>query len=158
MCPSGRTLATAATANTTTVSGFRSAFEVLDTDRDGKISREDLRAFYAGFSSSGADESKIISMMKAADSNQDGFVEFDEFERVLGCTNRLRGGGLMEEAFKVMDKDGDGWLSHQDLKSYMEMAGFPTGDEEIKAMISLGGGNEKQGVSYQGWLKILAVD
>ncbi|KAM6565765.1 calcium-binding protein CP1 [Cannabis sativa] len=161
MCPSGRTLATATTANTASGTGFRSAFEVLDTDRDGKISREDLRAFYAGFSSSGADESKIISMMKAADSNDDGFVEYDEFERVLGCTtNRLRGGGggVMEEAFKVMDKDGDGWLSHQDLKSYMEIAGFPTGDEEIKAMIALGGGNENQGVSYHGWLKILAVD
>ncbi|PON64934.1 Parvalbumin [Parasponia andersonii] len=149
MCPSGRTL-------TTSGPGFRSAFEVLDADRDGKISGDDLRAFYAGFSSSGADERTIRSMMRAADSNRDGFVEYDEFERVLGCGGG--GGGVMEEVFKVMDKDGDGRLSHQDLKSYMESAGFPAGDEDIKAMIALGGGNDKEGVSYQGWLKILAVD
>lgn len=156
MCPSGRTL-TAETPSSTLGSDFRPAFDVLDNDRDGKISGDDLRAFYSGFSSSGADESVIRSMMTVADSNEDGFVEYDEFERVLGC-QKSSGGRLMEEVFKVMDKDGDGKLSHADLKSYMNSAGCPSSDEDIKAMIVMGGGDGKEGVSYQGLLKILAVD
>lgn len=159
MCPSDRTL-TASTPSSTLGSDFRPAFDVLDKDRDGKISHDDLRAFYSGFSSSGADENVIGSMIKVADSNKDGFVEYDEFERVLGCQKSISvgGGGLMEEVFKVMDKDGDGKLSHADLKSYMNSAGLPSTDEDIKAMILMGGGDENDGVSYQGLLKILAVD
>ncbi|KAL6188459.1 hypothetical protein ACLB2K_039852 [Fragaria x ananassa] len=156
MCPTGRTLST--TTNLKSSSSFsdlRAAFDVLDADRDGKISKDDLRAFYAGFSSSGADESLIRAMMSAADSNSDGFVEYHEFERVLACQNPS---GVMEDVFKVMDRDGDGKLSHEDLKSYMNSAGFPASDDDIAAMIKLGGGDEAQGVDYAGLLKILAVD
>lgn len=160
MCPSGRTLCAGDSTTTTLTSDFRPAFDVLDTDRDGKISKDDLRAFYAGFSSSGADENLIVSMMSAADSNKDGFVQYDEFERVLGGASGGRSsGGVMEEVFKVMDKDGDGKLSHEDLKSYMNWAGFSATDEDITGMIKLGGGDDNGGgVSYDGLLKILAVD
>ncbi|KAK9288465.1 hypothetical protein L1049_016922 [Liquidambar formosana] len=159
MCPSGTTLRSQTTAR----SEFRPAFDVLDADRDGKISPDDLRTFYSGFAntSAAADEDIIGSMISVADSNKDGFVEYDEFERVLGCGNgerRSGGGGVMEDVFKVMDKDGDGKVSHEDLKSYLSWAGFPASDEDIRAMIRLGGGDETGGVSFDGLLKILAVD
>ncbi|PRQ39479.1 putative serine/threonine-protein phosphatase with EF-hands [Rosa chinensis] len=158
MCPTGRTLTSTALTSSSSSSDLRPAFDVLDADRDGKISKDDLRAFYAGFSSSGADESLIRAMMSAADSNSDGFVEYDEFERVLACQKPSAAGGVMEDVFKVMDRDGDGKLSHEDLKSYMNLAGFPATDDDIAAMIRLGGGDETQGVDYAGLLKILAVD
>lgn len=152
MCPSGTSLTGTGTSSGEST-GFRSAFDVLDADRDGKISRDDLRSFYSAIPSA-ADESAIGSMISAADSNHDGFVEYDEFERVLGGA-----GGLMEEMFGVMDKDGDGKLSHSDLKSYMNSAGFSATDEDIAAMIALAnGGDDRDHVSFQGLLKILAVD
>ena len=160
MCPSERNLSRP--EKTSSGSDFRSAFEVLDADRDGKISREDLRRFYAGFSTgnTGFDDDEMIrTMISLADSNRDGFVEYEEFERVLGGSKKKASGfGVMEDVFKVMDKDGDGRLSHDDLKSYMNWAGFSASDEDIKAMIRLGGGDEKEGVSFDGLLKILAVD
>ncbi|KAJ4825237.1 hypothetical protein Tsubulata_039370 [Turnera subulata] len=180
MCPSGRTLA----GETKAGADFRSAFDVLDADHDGKISKEDLRMFYSGFSNTAAgagdDEDVIGSMMSVADFNRDGFVEYEEFERVLGGvlnkkkrnssssnnnTNKSHynnNGGVMEDVFKVMDKDGDGKLSVDDLKSYMQWAGFDATDDDIKAMIRLGGGgagddDHKDGVSFDDLLRILAV-
>lgn len=146
MCPSGTAVAP----------DFRQAFEALDADCDGKISRDDLRKFYNA-DDADADEDAIGSMMAVADSNRNGFVEYDEFERVL-AGGRRRSTGIMEEVFKAMDKDGDGRLSHADLKSYMRLAGFSISDEEVTAMIRYGGGDESDGVSYEGLLQILAVD
>ena len=149
MCPSGT-----ASGRSDVAADFRQAFEALDADHDGKISRDDLRKFYSG---GDADEDAIGSMIAVADLNRNGFVEYEEFERVLSG-GRRRSTGIMEEVFKTMDKDGDGRLSHADLKSYMHLAGFSISDEEVAAMIRFGGGDESEGVCYEGLLKILAVD
>lgn len=151
MCPSGRTALSHAS------SGFRPAFDILDADSDGKISHDDLRAFYAG--RKGGDE-VIGSMMSVADTNKDGFVEYEEFERVVSAGNGEKiplGCGAIEEVFKVMDRDGDGKLSHQDLKSYMAWAGFAATDEDIIAMIKFAGCDQNDGVSFDGLLRILAL-
>lgn len=160
MCPTGSSLLQATAVRLE----FRPAFDVLDTDRDGKISREDLRSFCSGFNCGVAGDEEVIgSMISMADTNKDGFVEYDEFERVLDCRksprNEGRGvAGVMEDVFKVMDRDGDGKVGLEDLKSYMSWAGFSATEDDIKAMIRLGGGDESSGVSYDGLLKILAVD
>ncbi|KAL0401260.1 UNVERIFIED_CONTAM: Calcium-binding protein CP1 [Sesamum latifolium] len=149
MCPTGTSF------QTVSKSSLRSAFQVLDADGDGKISYDDLRAFYGGFS--GPEEDVIGSMISVADSNKNGYVEYEEFEVVLkGRKKGKKNGriGVMEEAFRVMDKDGDGKVGHEDLKSYLNWAGFEAGDEDVKAMIRL---DENGGVTFEGLLKILAV-
>ncbi|KAF8394686.1 hypothetical protein HHK36_020903 [Tetracentron sinense] len=153
MCPSGTTPRREPAGRL----DIRPAFDVLDTDRDGKISQDDLRTFYAG-SKTATTEEDMGSMIKAADSNKDGFVEFEEFERVLDCRKSYSGNGVMEDVFRVMDKDGDGKVGFDDLRSYMNWARFSATDEDIIAMIRLGGGDEKEGVCFEGLLKILAVD
>ncbi|KAK9084375.1 hypothetical protein Scep_030846 [Stephania cephalantha] len=166
MCPSGRDRLAGIRTSDGMSTGIKQAFDVIDADRDGKISAEDLRAFYSGASPVNAiaattTEDDIGSMISVADSNRNGFVELDEFEQVLmkcrTTTSDHNEMAMMEDAFKVMDRDGDGLVGLEDLRSYMEWAGFELGDEEIKAMIRLGGGDESRGVCYQGLLKILAV-
>ncbi|KAI4334991.1 hypothetical protein L6164_013681 [Bauhinia variegata] len=161
MCPSGRSLRPHHVSTAENLS-FRPAFDVLDVDRDGKISRDDLYTFYSGFGRdiTGGKDDVIGTMMTMADTNKNGFVEYDEFERVLlgNTQKRPLGSTVMEDVFRVMDKDGDGKLSHNDLKSYMSWAGFAATDEDINAMIKLGGGDQNGGVSFDGLLRILAVD
>ncbi|XP_022866273.1 calmodulin-like [Olea europaea var. sylvestris] len=155
MCPSG----TASDRRETTgKANLRSAFDVLDADSDGKISHDDLRAFYGGFSGPGdSNEDDIKSMISMADFNKDGYVEYDEFEKVLNGKNGRNGRwGVMEDAFRVMDKDGDGKVGREDLKSYLKWAGFEARDEDVEAMIRLAGGDENDGVTFQGLLKVLA--
>ncbi|KAK9147078.1 hypothetical protein Sjap_006981 [Stephania japonica] len=161
MCPPGRERLVGRTSDG--MSDMKQAFDVIDADGDGKISAEDLRAFYSGTSpiaiAAATTEDDIGSMISVADSNRSGFVELDEFEQVLKCRTTTSDNemAMMEDAFKVMDRDGDGLVGLEDLRSYMEWAGFELGDEEIRAMIRLGGGDESSGVCYQGLLKILAV-
>ncbi|XP_064950616.1 calcium-binding protein CP1-like [Musa acuminata AAA Group] len=144
MCPAGRGLAPAP---------LRPAFDVLDADRDGKISQDDLKAFFSSGVAAALSDEDIGSMISAADADRDGLVEFEEFERVLG---RPRGGdGVMAEAFRVMDRDGDGKVGFGDLKAYLKMAGLPASDDDIWTMIRMGGSD---GISFDALVKILAVD
>ncbi|KAK4737560.1 hypothetical protein R3W88_001257 [Solanum pinnatisectum] len=159
MCPTGSVLHSAAGAGKP---NLRSAFDVLDVDRDGKISREDLWTSYGGL----VGDDMIGTMMTVADSNEDGYVEFEDFEKVLdssinrnGDEKRKNGTGMnvMEDVFKVIDKDGDGKVGVEDLKSYLSWAGLQIDDDDIKAMIKLGHGEENGGVTYEGFLQILSL-
>ncbi|XP_068660551.1 calcium-binding protein CP1-like [Aristolochia californica] len=155
MCPSGR-------CPRLETSVLLPAFDVLDSDRDGKISADDLKTFYSERANA-ATEDDIGSMITVADVNKNGYVEFDEFEMVVGerklSSSSTPRKAVMEEMFKVMDRDGDGKVGFGDLKDYMAWAGFETSDEDIRTMIRMGDGNEKDGgVCYEGLMKILAVD
>ncbi|KAI4338560.1 hypothetical protein MLD38_023604 [Melastoma candidum] len=157
MCPSGVQVQCQEPSN----AGLRPAFEILDADHDGKISRDDLCSFYSGFSRDGiTDEDAIGTMMSAADSDSDGYVEYEEFERAVERPRmrRPRRGGVMEDVFKIMDGDRDGKLSREDIKGFMRSSGINAGDEEVEAMFVLGGGEKEGGVTYEVFVKILGVD
>ncbi|CAL9132712.1 unnamed protein product [Musa acuminata subsp. burmannicoides] len=155
MCPSGRYPRGAPSASAARI--LRPAFDVLDADRDGKISHDDLKAFFSsGFAAPLSDED-IGSMIYTADADRNGLVEFEEFERVLSGRGGGRSGGdVMAEAFRVMDRDGDGKVGFGDLKAYLEMAGLPAGDADVWGMLRMGGGGDA--VSFDALLRILAVD
>ncbi|MCD7447066.1 hypothetical protein HAX54_022416 [Datura stramonium] len=163
MCPTGSVLHSEATFRP----NLQSAFDVLDVDRDGKISSDDLRASYGGFVGGDSEDDVIGTMMTVADINKDGYVEFEEFEKVLESSRSRKGeekrrngrGNVMEDAFKEMDKDGDGKVGVEDLKSYLNLAGLQVDDDDdVKAMIKLGrGDDENGGVTYEGFLQILSL-
>ncbi|KAK1421600.1 hypothetical protein QVD17_24069 [Tagetes erecta] len=128
---------------------LRSAFDILDVDRDGKISHNDLKTLYTD-----AGDDDIGTMMSLADLNKDGYVEYEEFEKVVNDKK----GGVMEDVFNCMDRDGDGKVGEDDLKSYFKFVGIEVDDDDIKAMVCLGSGDDDDnGVSFEGFIKILAI-
>ncbi|RLN40803.1 hypothetical protein C2845_PM01G13120 [Panicum miliaceum] len=168
MCPTGRYLGLDLSAAAAAGVGgdLRPAFDVLDADRDGRISREDLKSFYAT-AGGRFDDDDLAAMIAAADADRDGFVQYDEFERLLAgraATAAAQAGGAgvgsaMEDAFRLMDRDGDGKVGFEDLKAYLGWAGMPTADEEVRAMIRVaGGGDGDEGVGIEALARVLAVD
>lgn len=170
MCPTGRYLGLDLSAVAGAGGDLRPAFDVLDADRDGRISREDLKSFYATAGTTAGerfDDEDLAAMIAAADADRDGFVQYDEFERLLAGRARAdaHAGGAggrrsaMEDAFRLMDRDGDGKVGFEDLKAYLGWAGMPVADEEVRAMIRVaGGGNGDEGVGIEALARLLAVD
>ncbi|CAN6289650.1 unnamed protein product [Urochloa humidicola] len=170
MCPTGRYLGLDLSAVAGAGGDLRPAFDVLDADRDGRISREDLKSFYAtaGTTAGGrVDDDDLAAMIAAADADHDGFVQYDEFESLLAgraAAAAAAAGGAgrrsaMEDAFRLMDRDGDGKVGFEDLKAYLGWARMPAADEEVRAMIRVaGGGDGVEGVGIEALARVLAVD
>ena len=56
------------------------AFRMFDTDGDGSISREELKAVFGGGHVNQRDEAVWDEIMAEVDKNQDGEISFEEFE------------------------------------------------------------------------------
>ena len=162
MCPGGRYAGLDLPAGAG-AGDLRPAFDVLDADHDGRISRDDLKTFYAnaGATDERFDDDDIEAMITAADADLDGFVQYHEFEGLLGRAAKAGADSgcrsAMEDAFRLMDRDGDGKVGFEDLKAYLGWAGMPVADDEIRAMISMAADGDG-GVGLEALARILAVD
>eukprot|EP01063_Lacrimia_lanifica_P025011 TRINITY_DN3280_c1_g1_i5.p1 TRINITY_DN3280_c1_g1~~TRINITY_DN3280_c1_g1_i5.p1 ORF type:complete len:356 (+),score=153.89 TRINITY_DN3280_c1_g1_i5:719-1786(+) len=58
-------------------------FDRFDSNRDGSISVQDMCDFMAGIGLEGVNDGQITDMFVEADKNQNGSIEFDEFEHLV---------------------------------------------------------------------------
>lgn len=112
---------------------LRKLFQSVDADGDGKICRTELAGFLANLKlDAGVSDAEIHALLKAADENGDGKLEFEEFlnlhlsltadeDRGSGAAGTGRAGedddddqGL-RDAFSVFDSNNDGFISANEL-------------------------------------------
>ena len=68
----------------------RWAFDAFDDDRDGVLTRSEI-AKAARALGQPLSEAQVAALVESADTNRDGVLDFDEWQRVL------RAGGLLSE-------------------------------------------------------------
>ncbi|XP_004493430.1 probable calcium-binding protein CML36 [Cicer arietinum] len=62
---------------------LREAFEVFDTDRDGRISAEELLRVFKAIGDERCTLEECRRMIEGVDKNRDGFVCFEDFSRMM---------------------------------------------------------------------------
>ena len=139
-------------------------FNFFDKDRDGKISLDELKNMVMLLSGETATEEGINEMLKNVDLNGDGEIDFEEFYAAMK-KDSITVTEELEEAFKVFDKDNDGFLSTDELRKIMKGRMnkkdvdlmVKEADKECNGFINLKGresSNEKQLLSH--WLSIVS--
>jgi len=83
-------------------------FERMDTNKDGKISKEEAKNL-------------IAQNFERMDTNKDGFIDKDELRRFVARNMAARGGGGPPAGapgpdFDALDKNADGRLTREELK------------------------------------------
>ncbi|KAJ7541824.1 hypothetical protein O6H91_10G078500 [Diphasiastrum complanatum] len=105
-------------------------FETFDENGDGKLSADEVRESMAKLGIN-ITEKELASMMMAIDKNGNGFVDLEEFlslyktrseEGILGCIEEEDEENL-KRAFKVFDKNQDGYITAQELQSVLSSLG-----------------------------------
>lgn len=95
------------------------AFESLDTNGDGRLSREELIAGYSKTMTQEDAAFTVDTIMSRIDADGNGFIEFTEF--IAGAMNfqSKQATDMLEHAFKIFDIDGSGKISAAELKQIM---------------------------------------
>jgi len=114
-----------------TIQEFKEAFGIMDQDKDGVISKQDLKDLYAMIGSIAGD-SQIDAMLKEAP----GPINFTVFLTLFG--ERLTGTdpeATILGAFEMFDKASTGIISEEQLTKILKnKRGEPFNDEEMDAM------------------------
>ncbi len=95
--------------------GLMRIFKIMDDDGSHTLSRSEFEKACREFKLEITSDD-IGTMFGGFDINRDGTIQYDEFLRVIrGDLNDYRR-GLVERAFKKLDRDGSGVIEIQDLE------------------------------------------
>ena len=91
------------------------------------------------------------------DKNQNGVIEFSEFLRMMAHRQSLSNEHEEEltMAFRVFDKDQDGFITREELKELMERLGEDLADQDIDEMIAAADSDGDGKVNYEEFVRVL---
>ncbi|XP_056168079.1 calmodulin-like protein 8 [Syzygium oleosum] len=114
---------------------FQEAFCLLDRDGDGCITITELATAIKSLDQNPTEE-ELQSMINEVDIDGNGTIEFGEFLNLMA--RKIKETEIEEElkeAFKVIDKDQDGYISPDELQRVMINLGEKLTEEELEEMM-----------------------
>ena len=112
---------------------LREVFTVIDSDNDGKISKEDLVDYFRQ-SSATDPESEAKKVMSKIDWQGNGFIEYSQYIKASIDSDIAMSNKNLTLAFKMMDSDKKGFIRAEDL---VESLSESTGEEDVRSWKSV---------------------
>ncbi|KAL6637834.1 hypothetical protein ACP70R_025406 [Stipagrostis hirtigluma subsp. patula] len=119
---------------------FQEAFSLFDKNGDalcGCITLEELAAVTRSLDLNPSDQ-ELNDMMSEVDTDGNGIIDFQEFLSLIARKMKDGDGDgdeELKEAFEVLDKDRNGFISPTELRTVMINLGEKMTDEEVEQMI-----------------------
>ncbi|XWS60623.1 hypothetical protein CRYUN_Cryun07bG0051500 [Craigia yunnanensis] len=95
---------------------IKDMFTLMDTDNDGKVSYEELKAGLRKVGSQLA-EPEIKMLMEVADVDGNGVLDYGEFVAVTIHLQKMENDEHFRRAFMFFDKDGSGYIELDELRN-----------------------------------------
>ncbi|XP_068156480.1 calmodulin-related protein 97A [Drosophila tropicalis] len=117
------------------VAEFKEAFALFDKDDSGSITTRELGTLMRSLGQNPT-EAELQDLVNEVDIDGNGEIDFSEFCSMMAKQMRETDTEEeMREAFKIFDKDGDGFISPAELRYVMINLGEKVTDEEIDEMM-----------------------
>lgn len=115
---------------------FRQAFDIIDRNGDGAITTDDLAAVMRAIGQSST-ANELTDMIREVDADGNDTIDFTEFLALM--SRQMRQSDIddeLREAFRVFDRDNDGYILPQDLRTLLISLGLDSSVEVIRRMIN----------------------
>lgn len=108
---------------------LRALFQQLDTDKSGRLSREEFRV---GMQRLGAQltEDDLTELVRGADIDGDGEIDYPEFLAATLWHSHVRRAEFLRSLFAKFDVDGSGTIDIEELRRLLGMYGVSGGELE----------------------------
>ncbi|XP_076909187.1 calcium-dependent protein kinase 28-like [Bidens hawaiensis] len=113
---------------------LKDQFDAIDVDQSGAITLEEMRDALAKNLPWRLKETRVLEILYAIDSNEDGLVDFTEFVAATLHVHQLEEHNpekwqhLSQAAFEKFDVDRDGYITPEDIKMH---TGLKAGSIEV---------------------------
>jgi Ca2+-binding EF-hand superfamily protein len=142
---------------------FRAAFDIFVEDsEDGTISTKELGKVLRMLGQNPS-EQELQEMVDEVDEDGSGTIDFDEFTQMM--SKQLAAEALeqiperpekeLAEAFRIFDKNCDGYLDFDEIKAVLDVCGEKFEEWEIKTFIAEGDKNDDGKMDYEEWIDIM---
>ena len=116
---------------------FKENFASIDKDGDGLITRDDLIAHLKALDEPPT-ESQLGRLMSEVVTDDNGMIDYAAFLAIT--TKQIRYAELVDEVkniFAMLDHDGDGFITPDELRRMMPMVNENASDQEVEDMIKV---------------------
>lgn len=137
------------------ISEFQEAFCLFDKDGDGCITLDELATVIQSLGQNPIKE-ELQDMINEVDINGNGTIEFGEFLSLMARKiKETDAEEELKEAFKVFDKDQNGYISASELRNVMINLGEKLTDEEVNQMIREADVDGDGQVNYEEFVRMM---
>ncbi|MBA0702302.1 hypothetical protein Goari_022139 [Gossypium aridum] len=98
------------------VEGIKEMFKKMDTDNDGIVSIEELKAVFGNVGSQLEESEVQMMLIEAVDANGKGTLDYGEFLAVSLHVQRMANDEHLRKAFSYFDRDGNGFIEPDELR------------------------------------------
>uniref|UniRef100_A0A674IHD9 EF-hand domain-containing protein n=1 Tax=Terrapene triunguis TaxID=2587831 RepID=A0A674IHD9_9SAUR len=137
------------------IAEFKEAFSLFDKDGDGSITTSELGTVMRSLGQNPT-EAELQDMIGELDDDGSGTVDFPEFLSMMA--RKMRDTDSEEEireAFRVFDRDKNGYISAAELRHVMTNLGEKLTDEEVDEMIKEADSNSDGQVNYEEFVRMM---
>ncbi|KAL8118255.1 calcium-dependent protein kinase 10-like [Apium graveolens] len=113
---------------------IRDMFTLMDTDNDGKVTYEELKAGLRKVGSQLA-EPEIKMLMDVADVDGNGVLNYEEFVAVTIHLQRMENDEHIRKAFTFFDKDANGYIELDELREALADESGETDDNVLNEIM-----------------------
>ncbi|CAM8916665.1 unnamed protein product [Rhodiola kirilowii] len=137
------------------VSEFQEAFTLFDKDNDGRITAKELATVMRSLGQNPT-ELQLQDMINEVDADKNGTIDLHEFLNLMASKMKdFDSGEQLKEAFKVFDKDQNGFISAAELRHVMANLGQKLSKEDVDEMIREADADGNGHIDYHEFVKVM---
>ncbi|XP_071748088.1 uncharacterized protein [Lepeophtheirus salmonis] len=141
------------------VNEFKEVFKLFDKDEDGVLTFSELNIVMKSLGQRPKEE-ELLKMVR--DVSEDPIYDTIEFNEFLQMMSKQQKYGLDEEsikeAFKIFDKDNDGYISVDELRNIMQSLGEKMAQPELDEMVQVADLDDDGLINYEDFVHVLCSE